>query len=448
MIHDDVVPLTPRGPLVGSFRPPGDKSVGHRVLLLASVATGTSVVRGLPGGGDVASTRGAVDRLGTAVRDRADGAVEIEGRGWEPLERPPDARPVDLECGNSGTTARLLAGLLAGRPGVFVLRGDASLSRRPMDRVAIPLARLGARIEGGPALPLTVRGGPLRGASVETGVASAQVKSALLLAAVQARGPSAIVEPRPTRDHTERLLAAMGAPPTRDGPRCLVEGGRPTLRPLDLEVPADPSSAAFAVALACLVEGSAVEARGVLLSPRRLGFYRLLARMGAEVRWSETDAAIEPTGTIVAKAGPLRAIDVAPEEVADAIDELPLLAVAATRAEGTTVIRGAAELRLKESDRIRATVEMLRAFGARAEELPDGLRVTGPTPLSGTAVDARGDHRIAMCAAVAASIAKGPSRLSGGSWIAISYPEFFRDLDDLERAGADGRGPFGTMPLR
>ena len=449
--------LGPRGAVRGRLRPPGDKSVSHRALLFAAAARGTSRIRGLAPGADVAATRRALEALGVAVADEGGASFEergasgeedggarrvvvVRGAGWAALDRAADAAPLEIDCANSGTSARLLLGLLAGTRGRFLLRGDASLSARPMARVAAPLRAFGARIEERPTLPLLVDGAALRGASVATGAASAQVKSALILAALQARGASVVVEPAPTRDHTERLLAAMGAPLRAAGTRIEIDGGRPDLAPLDLDVPGDPSSAAYAAALAALDGAGDLVVEDALLSPRRTGFYRLLAAMGADVELSVARAAPEEVGTIVVRGGrPLRGVDVAGQDVVDAVDELPLLAVVAAQARGRTTIRGAAELRVKESDRIAATVRLLRAFGARAEELPDGLVVEGPAALRGAAADAGGDHRLAMCAAVAAARASGPSLLRGGEWVRISYPSFFADLDRLT-GGAAGRG--------
>ena len=425
--------LHPARRIAGTLVVPGDKSIGHRALLFAALATGRSVVRGLPPGADVRTTRRAVEALGVSVRDEA-GSVVIEGRGWDGLARAPSEPPLALDCGNSGTTSRLLLGLLSGRPGRFLLTGDASLSRRPMGRVTRPLAAFGAVIEGGETLPLTVAGRALRAARAATGVASAQVKSALVLAALQAEGESTIEVPEPTRDHTERMLASMGAaiaPTGGAGTVWRVAGGSPRLAPLDLAVPGDPSSAAFFVGLASALPGSALTVHGVALNPRRIGFLRVLRMMGARVGWSEDETVPEPTGTIQVAGGVLAGTTIAGQDVVDAIDELPLLAVLAAVAEGETRIEGAGELRVKESDRIAATLALLRAFGAACEELPDGLVVAGGARLVGTGFDARGDHRIAMAGAVAAALAEGPSSLTGGEWVTISYPAFFEDLERL-----------------
>lgn len=427
--------LAPRRPLRGAFTVPGDKSISHRALIFAALAEGESRLSGLAPGDDVRSTRRVLESLGVPIHEEGD-ALRVVGRGWETIGRDPAREALELDCGNSGTTARLMLGLLAGRPGRFLLRGDASLSRRPMRRVADPLRAMGARIDQGQNLPLGIEGGRLRASDYDSPVASAQIKSALVLAALQAEGESLLSEPRLSRDHTERMLGAMGATLERVGPgQIRVRGGRPPLLALDLQVPGDPSSAAFAIAISCLLPGSAVQVEGVSVNPTRTGFFRLLQRMGAAVEIDASSAAGEEGRAIAGRASPLMGIAVHEADVVDAIDEIPLLAVVATQAEGRTTIRGAGELRIKESDRIAATARLLEAFGASVEELDDGLAIEGPTRLRGAAVDAEHDHRIAMCAAVCASIAEGESSLSGAEWVRVSYPGFFQDLDRLEEAG-------------
>ncbi|GAB4222443.1 MAG: 3-phosphoshikimate 1-carboxyvinyltransferase [Acidobacteriota bacterium] len=432
---DDVRVLHPRRRVAGVLRVPGDKSISHRALIFAAMARGRCVIRGAATGADVRSTRAVLERLGVAIAG-ADDALVVEGNGLAALDRDPRAAPAELDCGNSGTTARLLLGLLAGRRGRFRLVGDASLSRRPMRRVTAPLARLGARIGAGETLPLEVEGGRLRAGDIEAGVASAQVKSALVLAALQADGRSTIRVPGRTRDHTERMLAALGAPvrvePDGDGERLVVDGALDALASFEIDVPGDPSSAAFLAALACLLPDSRLEIEGVSLNPTRLGFVGLLERMGARIgRVPADEAGPEPRGTLVVESAVLAGIDVGPADVAAAIDEIPLLAVVASRAAGRTTIRGAAELRVKESDRIRATCALLEAFGVPVEEFDDGLAVTGGAPLRGASVDAAGDHRIAMCAAVLAALADRPSRLTGARWVSVSWPSFFDELERL-----------------
>ncbi|RMG49275.1 MAG: 3-phosphoshikimate 1-carboxyvinyltransferase [Acidobacteria bacterium] len=435
MAAHGTIRLEPAERILGRLSVPGDKSISHRALLFAAVAGGRSRIRGLSPGADVASTRRAVARLGIAVREEG-GDVLVEGSGWRGLDRDPGLPALELDCGNSGTTARLLLGLLAGRRGRFRLHGDASLSRRPMDRVLRPLARFGLDPPSATTLPVEIVGTRLRGARVDAEVPSAQVKGALLLAALQAEGESEIRVPGRSRDHTERMLAALGAPvrTAGDGRIFRVAGGGADLEPFDLAVPGDPSSAAFFVALACARPGSELVVEGVSLNPTRLGFVRLLRRMGASIEQIPgPERAIEPAGTLVARGGRLHGIAIDAGDVADAIDEIPLLAVVAAAADGETVIRGAAELRLKESDRIRATAALLRAAGARAEEFEDGLAVRGGSLRGGGEVDAAGDHRIAMSAAVAAALAERPLSLRGAEWVSISYPSFFEDLARLTR---------------
>jgi 3-phosphoshikimate 1-carboxyvinyltransferase len=334
--------------------------------------------------------------------------------------------PVD--CGNSGTTARLLLGALATRAeGEIVLDGDGSLRRRPMDRVARPLAAMGAEIvaRGEPGrLPLAVRGRPLTGATHRLEVASAQVKSAILLAGLAAEGPTVVEEPLRSRDHTERMLGAMGARLTL-GREIRLDPG--PLRALDVEVPGDLSSASFFLGLAAAGGGEAT-VEGVGLNPGRTGFLSLLARFGAEVVAEPEGGSVEPVGTVTVRADALRGIEVRAEDVPGAIDELPLLAVLAARAEGETRVTGARELRVKESDRIAAIVTGLSAMGAEIEALPDGFVVRGPARLAGARLDAAGDHRIGMALAVAASVAEGESLLEGAEWVDVSYPGFFEAL--------------------
>lgn len=431
--------LEPVRRLCGTLRVPGDKSISHRGLLFAAIAEGDSRLEGIAPGEDVRTTRKLLETLGVEVRDEALGTVVVRGRGWNGLDRDPDATPVDLDCGNSGTTTRLVLGLLAGRRGRFRLTGDASLGRRPMGRVTRPLGRLGATIEGGETLPLTVVGSRLSAIErLEPEVASAQVKSAIMLAALQAEGVTVLVEPAATRDHTERMLRAMGAPveDLPEGAGWRVAGGAAPLSPVDMRIPGDPSSCAYAVALACVLAGSEVHVQDVSLNATRLGFYRLLRRMGGDVHCEEVSQSPvgrqpEPIGRLVARTSALRGIVLDRADVTHAIDEIPLVGVLGAVAAGETVVRGAEELRRKESDRIATTVELLRAFGAKAEELDDGFRVRGGRSLRGASVDSRGDHRIAMCAAVLAALSSGPSRLSGAEWVGISYPGFFDDLGRL-----------------
>jgi 3-phosphoshikimate 1-carboxyvinyltransferase len=410
-------------PLRGRVKVPGDKSISHRALLLGALAEGVSVVRGLSPGQDVARTRAAVEALGASV----DGHLVTGGRVH--LHEPPGV----VDVGNSGTTIRLVAGLCAGFDWLSVLAGDASIARRPMDRVAEPLRRMGATVDGrdgGRLPPLVVRGGGLHGIDYDMPVASAQVKSAILLAGLGADGETVVREPVPTRAHTEEMLTEAGA-------KVVVEettgGGRTVrlqpgpLHPFEIDVPGDPSQAAFWVVAACIVAGSDLVVDDVYLGPARAGFLDVLEAMGADV---------ERVGerSLRARHSPhLRGTQVDGGQIAGLIDEIPVLAVAAAVADGTTTFAGAGELRVKESDRVATVTSELSAFGARVEATDDGLVVTGPGPASGGRLHAgharaHGDHRVAMAMAVAAMAAEGDSVIDGWEAVATSYPDFEDDL--------------------
>jgi len=433
--------------LHGRLRVPGDKSISHRVLLLGALAEGDTVVAGLADGDDVRRTAAAVEALGAPVRPVGE-VVVIEG-GAARLHQP--VGPLDL--GNSGTGMRLLAGLVAGWPWRVELVGDASLSSRPMDRVAEPLRRMGAAVEGRGERclpPLVIRGGSLRGIDYTVPVPSAQVKSAVLLAGLRATGPTTVREPRPTRPHTEDLLAAFGADVAVEetGTTRVVRLAPSTLAPVAVEVPGDPSQAAFWVVAACIVRGSRVVVEHVHVGPGRRGYLDVLARMGAAVEevptatpWAPSGVAggRRPVGTgpmadLHASAGPLRATEVGAREVPGLIDEVPVLAVAAAVASGTTVFRGVGELRVKESDRLAGVVDLVRRFGAEASVEGDDLAVTGTAHLVPAVVDAAGDHRMAMAAAVA-GLAAGGAQVEGWDAVQTSYPNFATDLRLL--AGGD-----------
>lgn len=428
------VRLGPVAAIRSRLRVPGDKSISHRALILNAMAGGTAVVTGLAPGRDVASTTAALAMLGVPIAWEGRDRLHVsEGAPWRA------AGPID--CGNSGTTTRLLLGVLAARAaGPVTLTGDGSLSRRPMGRVVEPLTRMGAVIEGstdaagGAAdrLPLTITGRPLRAARHRLPVSSAQVKSALLLAGLAAEGETVVEEPGTSRDHTERMLAAMGArieaatPSASGGTRTVIHPG--PLAALAVDVPGDLSSAAPFLALAAAQGGGEIVIGDVGLNPTRTGFLDLLTAFGAEVEATIVENGPEPRGTLRVVGRGLTAIEIGPEVVPRAIDELPLVAVLATQAEGDTVVRGAAELRVKESDRIAAIVTGLRRMGAEIDALPDGFAVRGPTPLAGAELDVAGDHRIGMAFAVATALARGESALEGAEWVAVSYPTFFEDL--------------------
>jgi 3-phosphoshikimate 1-carboxyvinyltransferase len=405
-------------PLLGRFTVPGDKSISHRYALMAALAHGRSRIRGLAPGQDVRSTVSCLETLGARITFAGEGELAVEGRGPDGLQAP----SVALDAGNSGTTLRLLAGVLAARPFQSRLTGDASLSRRPMERVAAPLRAMGARVTtvDGHA-PVTIDGGALSPLAYESPVASAQVKSAVLLAGLQTPGRTSVSEPAPTRDHTERALRAFGASVEARPGFAALDG----LQPLDaqtLDVPGDPSSAAAWAAAAASVPGSAIEIDGVALNPGRLGFVQALARAGVDITIdARGEQAHEPIGAIRVAFGAPAFFEVLPADVPSIIDELPVLAAMAARRGGMRVT-GASELRVKESDRIREIVAGLRAFGAEAEELADGFEI-GPATLRPAAVDAHDDHRLAMAFAIAALGAPG-TRIDGASIVDVSYPGF------------------------
>lgn len=413
----------PPAGLRGRLRVPGDKSISHRALLLAARAEGTSVVRGLSEGQDVLHTADAIVAMGA----RLEGERVTGGPGV--LHEP--RAPIDV--GNSGTGIRLLAGYSAAFAWLTVLVGDESVTGRPMDRVVQPLRKMGAEIDGreeGRYPPLVVRGGGLHGIDYSPPIASAQVKSAVLLAGLGAEGETVVREAVPTRAHTEEMLAACGVAIT-------VAGGVVTLRPgpvapFELDVPGDPSQAAFWVVAACLVPGSDLTVERVYVGPARAGFLGVLARMGADVEVELVGRPGEQVADIHARYGPLVATEVGGPEIPGLIDEIPVLAVAAALAEGTTVFRDAAELAVKETDRIRVLSHELSNLGARVEPQPDGLVVTGaPWSFRGGSGCSQGDHRVGMALAVAGLTAAGPLSVEGWEAVATSYPAFGDDLRRL-----------------
>ena len=422
--------VAPAVSLRGDVAVPGDKSVSHRALLLAAIADGESEIRGFGRSADTLSTAAAVATLGAEVQDEGD-TLRVKGAGLRGL-RPP-AGPVD--CGNAGTLIRLLAGILAGHPGCFELVGDESLARRPLERVAVPLRLMGAAVKtvDGHA-PLTVRGGELRPIRYESPVASAQVKSCVLLAGLYAvDGPTTVVEPSPSRDHTERMLAGVGARVERRPPVATVWPAE-RLSPLSLDVPGDFSSAAPFLAAATLLPGSELRLHGVGLNPTRIGFLHVLERMGARISvYNRRQAGGEPVADLEVTSAELVATEVTPGEVPLLIDELPLFALCAALAHGDSGVRGAQELRVKESDRVESVTRALRAAGVRISETRDGFRVRGvpARPRGGGVLDAAGDHRIAMLGALAGLLSREPIEVRGADCVAVSYPGFFEVLDSL-----------------
>ena len=423
----------------GDVALPGDKSITHRALMFAAAARGESRLRGLLPGADCRSTASVLRALGCGVPDLpADGSeIVVAGRGMESWTAPAEW----LDCGNSGTTARLMMGLLASRPFSSTLTGDESLRGRPMRRITEPLARMGARfreVDAPGCLPIEVIGGPLASIDYASPKASAQIKSAVLLAGLGAGVPVSVTEPLLSRDHTERILRALGeAVETEDadgGVRITLRpSGRPLL-PLELDVPGDPSSAAFLVALALLADEGELRIRNVLANPTRVGFLRLVERMGARVQLADArTSGGEPVADLVVRPAPLRGIDVGGDEVPDAIDEIPILAVLAARAEGETRITGAEELRVKETDRVAAVVGNLRALGVEAEELEDGMVVRGTDrPLAGR-VRAFHDHRIAMAFGVLGAQPGNAVEIDHPEVVDVSFPGFWELLRRLTR---------------
>jgi len=402
---------------------PGDKSISHRALILAALAEGTSLVRGLSDGDDVTRTRAAVEAMGATFEgDKTTGAKITGGRAR--MHEPADV----LDMGNSGTGIRLLAGLCAGLPWLSVLTGDESVRGRPMSRVAEPLRMMGAVVDGrdgGRLPPLVVRGGSLRAIEYDLPVASAQVKSAVLLAGLSAVGETVVHQPVVTRAHTEEMLRVCGADLDVSENGLVVRLRPSALAPFELDVPGDPSQAAFWLVAACIVPGSDVVVDDIYIGPARTGFLEVLGRMGAE---------IERIGdrSVRARYSPdLHGTVVRGDEVADVIDEIPVLAMAATAAEGETVFADASELRVKESDRIDSIAHGLGALGARVETVDDGFVVRGPSRLHGGRVPSRGDHRIAMALAIAGLVAEGMTTIDGWDAVATSYPGFEGDLEHL-----------------
>jgi 3-phosphoshikimate 1-carboxyvinyltransferase len=419
--------VSPATRIAGELAVPGDKSIAHRALILAALAQGESWVHGLPEGEDVLATVACLRGLGANLQ-RSGRTARIRGAGLGSFATPHG----DLDCANSGTTMRLLLGLLAGSAISATLDGDASLRRRPMDRVIEPLRSMGARIDARDGrAPASVTGTPLQGRRHVLPIPSAQVKSALLLAGLSASGPTTVVEPTPTRDHTERLLQAMGTDVSATAEGVVVRPSHQPLRPIELAIPGDFSSAAFWMAAAALRPGWSVIIGDVGLNPTRTAFLERLRTMGAEVKVEGPSAEIEPRGMLTVTGQRLRAISLDAAGVAAAIDEIPALLVLATQAEGVTTIEGAGELRVKESDRIAAMAEGLRRMGALVEERPDGVSIKGPTPLRGATVESHGDHRVAMALAVAALVASSPITIEGADCVAVSYPNFFTQLEDL-----------------
>jgi 3-phosphoshikimate 1-carboxyvinyltransferase len=423
------VRIEPGVAVEGHIRVPGDKSISHRALLVGAVSEGETRVEGFGRSGDTEATLAAVRALGAEVDEHDVDTLTVHGRGLRGLEAPPE----QIDCANAGTLIRLLPGLLAGQEGTFTLGGDESLSQRPMERIAEPLRRMGARFEttnGRP--PLTIEGGPLEGIAYELPVASAQVKSCVLLAGLYAQGETTVVEPLPTRDHTELMLAAAGAR-VRRRPRSVTVRPAERLSVPQVEVPGDFSAAAPFLVAAALLPESRLTIHGLGLNPRRTGLLDVLERMGARIAvYNRRRAGGEQVGDVELRPAELTATAIDPPEVPLLVDELPLFALAAASARGESVVRGAQELRVKETDRIDAVVTALRGLGARATATGDGFRVKGvPTRIRGGTVESRGDHRIAMLGAVAGVVSRDGVEIEDAEAVAVSFPGFFGLLESV-----------------
>ncbi len=413
---------------------PGDKSVSHRALMLSALSNGPCEITGFLASEDCLATMAALSAMGVGIEQLGAGGTHIRVHGCRGKFRDP-GRPID--CGNSGTTMRLLAGLLASQPFETTLTGDESLSKRPMNRVAVPLGRMGARIVGEGERctpPIKVQGAPkLTAIHYDSPVASAQVKSAILLAGLAAEGKTSVSEPQLSRDHTERMLDYLLVKNVREGNTVSIWGGQ-TPESRDIRVPGDISSAAFWIVAAAARTGSRLVVHDVGLNPTRVGILRAMARMGAKIVERIDESGCEPMGTLEIQGRGLKATEIGGAEIPTLIDEIPVLAVAAALAEGRTVIRDAQELRVKESDRISVVAENLRRMGATVEEFADGMEIVGGGALKGAEIHSLGDHRIAMAFAIAGLFADGETVIRGAECIETSYPGFIREIERLQEA--------------
>lgn len=426
----DRIEIRPAKIFKGEVSPPPDKSISHRAVIFSSLSKGKGIVRNFLRAKDTLSTVRAFRSLGIEIGEEGD-TLTIAGKGFRGLEEPSDV----IDCGNSGTTIRLISGILSGNPFFSVLTGDSSLRSRPMARVVAPLASMGAEIMGraGNRLPpLAIRGGRLKPIAYEMPVASAQVKSSLLLAGLYAEGETTVIEPSRSRDHTERMLPAFGADLKVEGLQVIVRGGR-ELFPVEVEVPGDFSSAAFFIVASLIVPGAEILIKNTGVNPTRTGLLEVLYSMGASIEiTNRREISGEPVADIYCRCGGrLKAVEVGAEIIPSLIDEFPILCVAAATAEGTTIVTGAEELRVKESDRISAMATELKKMGVETEEYPDGLCIKGAGTLRGAGVESHDDHRIAMAMAVAGLVAEGTTQIQGASAVDISFPGFFDILRRL-----------------
>ncbi|MFC0237397.1 3-phosphoshikimate 1-carboxyvinyltransferase [Fictibacillus phosphorivorans] len=417
--------------LKGSIKVPGDKSISHRAVMFGSIAEGRTTIDGFLTGEDCLSTISCFKKLGVSILQEGE-KVTVEGKGLTGLTPPSE----DLYVGNSGTTIRLMLGILANTPFESILTGDDSIAKRPMNRVTKPLKEMGATIDGndlGNKVPLHIKGGETRGIHYTSPIASAQVKSAIILAGLDGEGTTSVKEPFKSRDHTERMLKAFGVEVETDELSVSVAGGQ-KLKGTHIEVPGDISSAAFFLVAGAVVPNSEITLKKVGLNPTRTGILDVLKNMGADIAYqNKNDEASEPFGDLVIKSSALKGTIIEGDLIPRLIDEIPIIALAATQAEGTTIIKDAHELRVKETDRIETVVNELKKMGADIEATEDGMIIHGKSSLHGASVQSYGDHRIGMMLSVAACIAEGETTLANSEAIAFSYPSFFEQLNDLTK---------------
>ncbi|MED1914382.1 3-phosphoshikimate 1-carboxyvinyltransferase [Bacillus thuringiensis] len=406
----------------GTVRVPGDKSISHRAVMFGALAEGTTTIEGFLPGADCLSTISCFRRMGIEIEQQED-AVTVQGKGWYGLQEPSQ----HLDVGNSGTTIRLMAGIMATQPFHVVMEGDESIAKRPMRRVIGPLRQMGAKIDGrkdGEYTPLSIRGGELQGMAYQSPVASAQVKSAIMLAGLQAKGVTSVTEPHLSRDHTERMLQAFGVQVVRDGLTVSVEGGQ-KLKGRAISVPGDISSAAFLIAAVMVVPGSSLLIENVGINPSRTGIIDVVKAMGGSLELlNERIVNEEPVADLLVTHSELHGIEIAGDIIPRLIDEIPVIAVMATQAKGQTVIRDAEELKVKETDRIATVVSQLSKFGARLTPTDDGMIIEGKTGLTGAVIDSMGDHRIGMAMAIAGLVADGETTIENDDAIDVSFPGF------------------------
>lgn len=416
----------------GQITLPGDKSMSHRALMFAAIAKGASKIKHLNIGADALSTVACLQKLGVDF-ELGKFTVDVNSPGINAWTQPADGL---LNCGNSGTTVRLMSGLVAGREGLTVtMIGDESLSSRPMKRVIDPLEKMGANISSNDGkLPMTIVGSKLDGIQYKLPVASAQVKSCVLFAGLSAQGKTFVEEPVKSRDHTENMMKMFRIPVFKNKNTLSVHTLKRNIPGFNYSVPGDPSSAAYWVAAGLLLDKSKLFLRKMSLNPTRIGFITLLKSCGADIEVLEKNSSLEPVGDLNIRSSTLNAFDIRAKHVPGLIDELPLLALIATQAKGVSTIRGAKELRYKESDRITSTVAMLRALGAEVEEYDDGMKIQGNTKLKGGTVDAHGDHRIAMSASIGGLICENPVMIKDWSSVEISYPDFYHILNRIGKS--------------